>query len=613
MKIFKKLSIVASSLLLGVIYCPLATFASSNNFDITYSGGADLGSSNVNVNSELISGLTLLMKIPGNTAVPKGNTARWRNGYIKENNGADCNPFKYIAITSSQGVVASDNIGFTVSNDKYDYEVDIKKVTTEALGSKTVSVGFRPDLSFIYGGFAVYSDANCNNLNTSINNIAAKDDVDDRLFIEAVIKLHKKGNSALLSSDQLYFGITDIDAAQSYKILNSGNLLSKDIMFTENAADLQPSTTLRNKFVESGHYIYSQYQKGGDPAVASSDNKANVYVKINQQTQAEGLDVVYGFAHAAGSGIVFRAKQYTVRYVAETGGRITGISSETVLSGENPSSSEKQPDDGYRFRRWIVDKDVTLEDGTVIRAGNPISEAQIKQVVVSEDITFTAQFTKQYKVDYVAETGGRITGIETENVDTGNNPSSTEKQPDEKYQFVQWIADEDVTLEDGTEIKAGEPITEEQIKQVVVNENLVFTAQFEKIKYKVDYEAKDGGQITGIKTEDVEVEENPSSSTAKPDKNYELDHWVADKDVTLEDGTEIKAGEPITEEQIKQVVVDQDLKFTAIFKKNIPTTPDTGLFTKVGSVVASSALGILVIALVIRSLPRLNHKKVKFE
>ena len=85
-------------------------------------------------------------------------------------------------------------------------------------------------------------------------------------------------------------------------------------------------------------------------------------------------------------------------------------------------------------------------------------------------------------------------------------------------------------------------------------------------------------------------------------------------DVILEDGTEIKAGNPITEEQIKQIIVDRDITFTSHYKK-IPVTPDTGATTNnnITSVATVSTTGVLLTALFIYALPRLTHRKVWFK
>ena len=40
-------------------------------------------------------------------------------------------------------------------------------------------------------------------------------------------------------------------------------------------------------------------------------------------------------------------------------------------------------------------------------------------------------------------------------------------------------------------------------------------------------------------------------------------YWKANKDVTLKDGTIIKAGERITSKHLKQIIVTEDLKLTA--------------------------------------------------
>ena len=140
-------------------------------------------------------------------------------------------------------------------------------------------------------------------------------------------------------------------------------------------------------FVSDGNYIYSQYS---GREYFTTEDKANVFVTINKQTQAEGINVVYGYAVYAGSGIEFYAKQFTVKYLSDPNGKITGITEEDIISGNTPSGSTPTPNKDYEFDFWTADKPITLTDGTTIPAGKPITMDQIKQVVVSEDLIFTA-------------------------------------------------------------------------------------------------------------------------------------------------------------------------------------------------------------------------------
>lgn len=189
----------------------------------------------------------------------------------------------------------------------------------------------------------------------------------------------------------MYFGLTDVDAGQSYKILNDGNKLSSSNMYAKSAELLQPEDSdLRNMFVSSGNYIYSQYNADGHFNIREKGN--DVFVKLNEATQKDGLDVVFGFSGLAWSGVEYYAKQYTVNYISEDGGKITGLTEEKVMPEKNPSGSEATPNKDYKLDYWKADKDVTLEDGTVIKAGEKLTMEQIKQVVVDQDITFIAVY-----------------------------------------------------------------------------------------------------------------------------------------------------------------------------------------------------------------------------
>ena len=530
MKKTKRASILASSLMMATL-CGVNVFAVGSNYGIVYSGGQDLGESNVTINSGLIEKLTPLIK-KGESAITStpNQSSKWQRAYISGNRVDTCYNYYYFTVSEDHPITASDGLGFTVTSDQYKADVTITAVNAENLDGATTAVGIVPEHSFVYGGWEV-KEAGCETPREGLTKISAQNS-DNKIFVDMNIKLYRKGENTVLKSNQLYFGITDIDVAQSFKILNSGNELSKNNMFAKNAADLQPDpaeSTLKNKYVADGNYIYSEYEKGGNPYTINSPELSNIYVKLNESTQQEGLNVVFGFASAAGSGLEYYAEQYVVTYDSDDYGRITGIANEDVIAGEKPSGTTQQPNEGYADKRWTADVDVTLTNGTVIRHGETLTAAQIKQVVVNQNITFMVYHERQYKVTYVSDENGEITGIENENVAAGNNPAGTEQKPNEGY----------------------------------------------------------------------------------VDKK-----WTADVDVTLEDGTVIKAGETLTAAQIKQVVVDQDITFKVYHEPGTPATPDTGSTTKnadVAKIAALPVIALLGIALAIRALPRFTHKKVNFK
>ena len=395
----KHIASFTAAMLLGISSFVAPQAFATGPYGITYTSGhtagEELGSDNVTIDAELVNGLTSLITFDDTPVARPTDTNKWRTGYMIDS-GA-CREFYFFTIDSDTQVDESDGLGYIVSNDQYDIEVNIKSVASENLGNKTTTFGFRERNGYFYGGFRAYADSECtqNFDDITTSSIWAKNDTNAQVFAELDIKLHKKGEESIFKSRDLYFGLTDIDAAQSYKVLNPSNLLEKSNTFAKNAADLQPDpsvTDLRNRYVADGNYIYSEYLNGIDNPTVSGPRIANIYIKLNEATQADGLDIVFGFANTAGSGIEYYAKQYTIVYESDENGEITGITSERIIAGKNPDGSEQQPNDGYAFKSWIADVDVELTDGATIKAGDPITSEQILQVIVNQNITFTAVY-----------------------------------------------------------------------------------------------------------------------------------------------------------------------------------------------------------------------------
>ena len=74
---------------------------------------------------------------------------------------------------------------------------------------------------------------------------------------------------------------------------------------------------------------------------------------------------------------------------------------EEVELKTNPKGTETKANDGYKFSHWTADKEITLKDGTKIPAGKEITEEQLKQAVITEPLTFKANFVKdEFKVKH---------------------------------------------------------------------------------------------------------------------------------------------------------------------------------------------------------------------
>ena len=490
-----------------MIWCGF-TFADnsgSDTYGIVYDNppsnifGDILGQNNVQQDPTLVNSLYSLVKAYNNIEVNTSGSG-WQHHYLSWDNpevqNKRCIPFHYFLITKDTSV--GDNLSFVLAEKddngnlgKYSIEANIKKITFNGSSNRKYAVGVTGIDGELVAGGNVYSDNECK---TSLGYNGLGPWSGDKVFIELNLKLHKRGKSEIFKSNEQYFGITDIDSGQSYKILNSDNLLSKSNMFTRNWEHLQQANNawgLKNRFVGDSNYIFSENywdsaaEKTRNVGIDDSNSPSDIFVKLKDDGTAQnsGLNVVFGYAMGAGSGIEYYTKRYTVIYEPGSHGSIKqgALSNEVVFSGDNPIGSSVVADTGYHFTNcWKANKNVRLEGGTsTINAGTCLTPEQVKKVIVNEDITFTANYAiDQIVVNYESDSHGSITGIRSENVDYGSKPSGSTSAANTGYHFTNcWKANKNVRLEGGTStINAGTCLTPEQVKKVIVTEPITFVA-----------------------------------------------------------------------------------------------------------------------------------------
>ena len=627
-------------------------FAASEPYNIAYSGGSEL--KNVVIENEsLINSFTpLVARSEGVTITPTGNkwigTSSSNKRWKKPNSTVGCES-TYALEFSYNDITNVINQGYKVSGTYYDMYVTFKDVkfsgfSSAADKSKNFTITIVPGSATLGVGYQLYNDAACTNKVGDYTHLDTEDTY--KIFIETEIVLKKRNQATNFSAEGIYFRLSDIDAAQSYKILNSGNeLTAKDgsgngKMYAKSLSALSPSSgSLKNMFNDG--YVYSQYS-GANYVNCQADETngctdANIYVPLTTTTQSNGLQFVFGFANAAGSGIEFFAKQLKVNYASDTNGRITGIVSEDVISGSHPTGSTQEPSTGYEFKCWTADVDVTLSsNNAVIPSGNCMTDAQVEDVKILEDTTFTAihqaiPAPTQLTVNYASDGYGRITGKTTESVQENGNPTGSTQEPNDGYRFTCWKANVAVTLTSGESKAANTCLTDAEVKKVIVTQAITFTAYHEAIptptptQYNVTYISDENGEITGINSETVEENNNPSGSTQKPNDGYEFVCWVANVAVTLTDGETKKVDDCLTDAEVKKVVVTQDIEFTALHlaipadeepeEESYPmATPETGASTgEINAVVLPVSVLSIISVVIISILPRLFHKKVSFK
>ena len=452
-------------LLLVPMLCSAQVFA-SNIYNIEYSGGVPLNSENVTVDPSLS---TLSPIYKNNDSVSLSDSSMWEQGYLLL--GGSCNKYAFVRFDENNSISSSSNLYYILSSQDYDVKVQINKIVVDGVVSSDVGVSTNGAISVGRGG-RIYSDSECTvKYDESMSVFSLTNHA--HIFVETKITVFKHNTSEIFTSDELFFGLIDIDSAQSFKILNSGSLLSEDNMFAMPEPDGEFDE--RNKFVREGNYIYSDYSNG---PFDNQNETNNIFVKVDVESQRQGLDVVFGFSVEALSRIIYYAKQYTVNYISDEGGEIVGITTEDVFAGHNATGSTVSSKKGFSFIKWVADKDIVLDDGTIIRAGDPILKEQLLHVVVNEDLVFTAlhEPLEEVSVAYKSDTNGEIIGINNETVEYEGYPSGSESKPDDNYVFDYWVSNIDVVLDDGTVIHAGEPISPDQLLRIVIDHDIVFIA-----------------------------------------------------------------------------------------------------------------------------------------
>ncbi len=410
----RKLKSIIATLVAAVfgVFLGAPGVSAANPYGIQYSGGEELGASNLQVAPEKVTGLTELVRgsADGSNVIFASST-KWEQGYQFIYN--KCYPVHYFRVWDGFSMSPTDVLSYAVTNGKYTETVSIQNIVLDGLTNVTednaMAVIVEGD-GAISARRAIYSDSTCQTAVSNVKSWGPAAANSGKLFVQANIRIVENAKLAVFTSDELYFAFNDVDAAQSYKILNADSLLTKNNMFVKNAEAFQsPDFTYKNMYSASGNYIYSQFDPSLDPVAMNLQNDDNViFIKLGTATQTEGLNVVFGFAAQAGSNVMFYTQQYQVVYTSDDYGEITGLKDEIVVAGKNPTGSEQKPNEDYIFSHWIADVDVTLKDGTKIKAGDEITSEQILDVVVDKNIKFTAIHVTES--DIVVPNTGVFTG-----------------------------------------------------------------------------------------------------------------------------------------------------------------------------------------------------------
>ena len=150
----------------------------------------------------------------------------------------------------------------------------------------------------------------------------------------------------------------------------------------------------------------------------------------------------------------------------------------------------------------------------------------------------------------------------------GNGEGEEINYTREGYAFKGWNRDKNATK---AEFQKDDEVTVTSLDEST--NNYIYAIWAPIINYTTDGngQVKEGENFVANTKEEVELKANPKGIDTKAKEGYKFSHWTADKEITLNNGTKIPAGEKITEEQLKQAVITEPLTFTANFVKDKPS------------------------------------------
>lgn len=156
----------------------------------------------------------------------------------------------------------------------------------------------------------------------------------------------------------------------------------------------------------------------------------------------------------------FRLRTFLVRYEASAGGKIQGITEQTVTWGGYGPMVQAKADAGYEFLGW--------SDG--------VKSAIRQDLDIRGDLSVRAIFDEEkFDLIYSAGEGGRIEGERVQRVKEGEDGLTVTAVPEEGYEFVRWT--------DGVQ-------TAER-QEVGVKSDLSVSAIFAEEKIRVNYLSND--------------------------------------------------------------------------------------------------------------------------
>lgn len=214
-------------------------------------------------------------------------------------------------------------------------------------------------------------------------------------------------------------------------------------------------------------------------------------------TVQKGATVIWGTSEVAYA-MTYQKLRYTVTYLAETGGSISGMTTQKIEKGGDGFEVTAVPDYGYSFSHW--------SDG--------VTTATRKETQVTKHQEYTAIFVEslpKYTLTYTATEGGQVEGEVSQTVYEGLDGTMVRAVLgyDLRYEFVGWS--DGVTTAERTDLNV----------QQDINVTAIFKPQF--TYYATIGEG--GGSVEMSSTIANYANEYTVSATAIPYEGWAFVEW----------------------------------------------------------------------------------------
>jgi uncharacterized repeat protein (TIGR02543 family) len=190
----------------------------------------------------------------------------------------------------------------------------------------------------------------------------------------------------------------------------------------------------------------------------------------------------------------FAINQYTLTYIAGTGGTLTGSTPQTVNHGSSGTAVAAVANSGYHFTGW--------SDG--------VATASRTDTNVTANKSVTANFVlNQYTLTYTAGTNGSITGTSPQTVNHGSSGIAVTAVANTGCHFTGW--------------SDGVATASRTDTNVTVNKSV--TANFVLNQYTLTYTAGANGSLTGTSPQTVNHGSSGTAVTAVANTGCHFTGW----------------------------------------------------------------------------------------